>query len=157
MNETKKPSNKYQKVKVDRRVGRQNGRQKESGFRPGLSGNPLGRPRVSDDLRQMRRSSLERAVTLMHKRIHDEAYIDSLKPMEFISMLEVVFDRCGLPKVTREEVEVEAGSELLDTVRLMLEEARKANVIPVVPIPPIQPAVEIPTPCDLPRIPGITE
>ncbi len=74
-------------------------------FKPGVSGNPGGRPKLTEEQKEFRESALSKAVEIMHNKVHDAAYIESLRPQELHGFLELVFDRCGLPRVTKAEVE----------------------------------------------------
>ena len=61
--------------------------------------NPGGRPPLPEEQKILRNKCLAQAVKIMHEKINDEKYMKSLRPSEMQSFIELVFDRCGLPKV----------------------------------------------------------
>ena len=65
----------------------------------GKSLNPGGRPALPEEQKIMRNNCLAQAVKIMHEKVNDEKYMKSLRPSELQSFIELVFDRCGLPKV----------------------------------------------------------
>lgn len=81
-------------------------------FGPNNNANPNGRPKLPEELKGLRTKTLSKAVQILHKKIHDKVYIASLKPADLIHLLEVAFDRCGLPKVTKNELTGSDGKPL---------------------------------------------
>lgn len=98
-------------------------------FKAGVSGNPSGRKALPEELKAMRDASLSKAIEIMHAKVHDENYVENLKPHELTGLLEVVFDRCGLPKVLQADVE-HKGADLVQLIRESLADARAAGIIP---------------------------
>lgn len=86
-------------------------------FRPGVSGNIYGRPKLSPELGEMRGAALSKAVRILHAKIHDVKYIAKLRPSELVALLSLAFDRCGLPKVAHNEIAGPDGEAL--TVRII--------------------------------------
>ena len=106
-------------------------------FPKGVSGNPSGRKPLPPDLKAMRDETLAKAITIMHAKVHDEEYVECLKPGELTDLLGLVFDRCGLPRVTKSEGDAATNNDLANTIREVLAEARKHNVIvPLIPSNP---------------------
>lgn len=73
-------------------------------FLPGMSGNPGGRPKLPEEIRAMKDSALQKAITILHDKVNDPEYMGNLKPDELIRFMETTFDRFGLPKVTKNEM-----------------------------------------------------
>jgi hypothetical protein len=88
-----------------------------------------GRPKLSEEQKRMKYEALNKAVEIMHKKINDIDYIEGLKPGELQDMLELVFDRCGLPKVQKNEITGEDGgpvkTEATNYTKMITERARK--------------------------------
>jgi len=70
----------------------------------------MGRPKLPEDVIQMRRATLLTAVKLLFDKITDTKYMKGLKPREFAYFLEIAFDRCGLPKVMINEILTDPAS-----------------------------------------------
>lgn len=87
-------------------------RDKSGRFIKGTSGNPEGRPRLPDEIREMKEASLQRAIEVLHEKIYNEEYIAGLTPCDLIRFLEAAFDRFGLPKVTKQELTGADGAPL---------------------------------------------
>lgn len=81
-------------------------------FRPGVSGNKFGRPKLTPELSEMRTAALSKAVAILHARIHDARYMAKLRPLELVAFLSMAFDRAGLPRVTRSELAGTDGEAL---------------------------------------------
>ena len=73
-------------------------------FKPGESGNPGGRPKLDPEIKEMKSRILSRAITILDEKLHDEVYVKKLRPMELAQFLALAYDRCGLPKETKNEV-----------------------------------------------------
>jgi hypothetical protein len=73
-------------------------------WKPGQSGNPSGRPKLSPELKALKDASLQRAIEIMHGILHDPAYLKKMKPSDLKAFIAEACDRCGLPKVTKAEL-----------------------------------------------------
>lgn len=82
---------------------RNKGKPRGKPIQPGQVLNPGGRPKLSDEQKSMKLDALNKAIAIMYAKINDKNYIDGLKPNELEAFLALVFDRCGLPKVQRNE------------------------------------------------------
>lgn len=102
-------------------------------FVKGASGNPHGRPALPPEVKQMREECLVTSVRMMHEKLHDKKWMGKLKPHEFMAMIEVAFDRCGLPKGGGEGDG--ATNTLVRDIANALAEARAAGIIPVQILP----------------------
>lgn len=93
-------------------------REKKSGrtwrkWEPGMpSPNPSGRPPLSREMKILKYECLETAVELMHFKLHDPEYVNRLSPTEFVEFINTVFDRCGLPRVTQNNLAGPGGKPL---------------------------------------------
>jgi len=65
----------------------------------------------------MKTEILQRAIEIMHEKIMDEKFMNSLKPSELDKFLETGYDRFGLPKVTVQELNGKDGTPL--TIKLV--------------------------------------
>jgi hypothetical protein len=74
-------------------------------FAGGMIANPLGRPKLPEYLQVMKHGSLANAIEMMYEVTNDKEFMEKLKkkPRDLVAVLEMVFDRCGLPKITRNE------------------------------------------------------
>lgn len=90
------------------------GKPNSTSFKPGCPTNPRGRPKLPEDIKIMKHGSLSAAVKIMYVKINDTRYIAKLRPGELVDLLALVFDRCGLPKVSQIE------GEIVDTKRIVL-------------------------------------
>lgn len=95
-------------------------------FAPGNSANPGGRKPLTPEQKEMKYGILSKALERLHEKINDDAYMNGLKPPEFVDMETLAFDRCGLPRITRNEFEGELNTpqnsvtgELLDRIKNM--------------------------------------
>ena len=73
-------------------------------FKKGSSGNPFGRPKLPSEIKEMKDVSLQKAIQILHDKINDEKYIKALAPNDLLRILEVAFDRFGLPKASKNEI-----------------------------------------------------
>ncbi len=76
-------------------------------FSKGKSPNPGGRPKLPEDVKAMKEASLAKAIEIMHSKVNDSKYVASLRPAELQGLLEIVFDRCGLPKVSKIDADIQ--------------------------------------------------
>src|SRR5258706_14152587 len=81
-------------------------------WRKGQSGNPDGRPKMPEEINEIKRGALQRAIEVLYQNIMDPVYLASLRPDELFKFLEVTFDRFGLPKVSKTEMSGPDGSPI---------------------------------------------
>jgi hypothetical protein len=90
-------------------------------FKKGVSGNPSGRRKLPEELKQIRDSTLERAILLLHDKLHDEIWCKKASDRDLLSYMEAAFDRLGLPKQSNV-----AHSGALD-LELMMDAKNKSH------------------------------
>ena len=93
-------------------------------WKKGVSGNPNGRPKLSPEQHEMRHASLAKAVEILHNKIHNEAYVNALEPSDLLRMIEIIFDRFGLPKVTKSEHEFDGEVTFKHLIAQAIERSR---------------------------------
>ena len=75
---------------------------------------------MTPEVRAMKEQTLDKAVRIMHNKVNDRGYIAKLKPRELTDFLALIFDRCGLPKVTQAELTGENGEPMITRFTLSL-------------------------------------
>lgn len=98
----KKPQNRLKSGRPDNLKGHREATQ----FKPGNCANPGGRPKLPEEIKQMKESTLERAIILFHDKIHNEDWVKNVEDRDFLAYLEAAFDRLGLPKIAKNEHDV---------------------------------------------------
>lgn len=78
-----------------------------SGFQPGQSGNPGGRPKLPEEIKEIKKAVGARAIQLLWDTIQDEEYVKKLKPNEKLALIEAACDRGGFPRSTKLEGDAE--------------------------------------------------
>lgn len=80
----------------------------------------------------MRESTRAKAIKLMAEAIVDENFLAKLKskPPWLIAFLEMVFDRCGVPKMVQVEGGTEGNASLASAVAGAIVGARAAGLLP---------------------------
>jgi hypothetical protein len=73
-------------------------------WKKGQSGNPAGRPKLPAELNEIKRGALQKAIEILSEKMLDPVYVASLRPDELGRLLEITFDRFGLPKVSKTEM-----------------------------------------------------
>jgi len=73
---------------------------------------------LPEDIKRLRSETLAASIVILHAMIHDAKYLGKLRPPELTHLLEVAFDRCGLPRVTQNEVTGADGAPLFMTIRM---------------------------------------
>lgn len=71
-------------------------------FKPGQSGNPKGTPKLPPDVRLLKHEALMAAIIHLHKIMTDKEALERMSKKDFHMLAETIFDRFGLPKVTKE-------------------------------------------------------
>jgi hypothetical protein len=79
----------------------------------GQSGNPGGRPKLPEEIKQLKKESLEKAIEILYGLVNSDEYMARQKTDDKIKLLETVFDRFGLPKVTKTELTGDESGPLL--------------------------------------------
>lgn len=87
-------------------------------WKPGHSGNPGGRPKLPAEIKALKDASLQRAVILLHDKLHNKMFVKKVKPADLIKFIETAFDRFGLPKVTKNEMEGEFKFSQMPAVKI---------------------------------------
>lgn len=85
-------------ITPDSVIDRPNGRDENGRFLPGHVSNPKGGPKLTPYLKGLLESSLSRAVDIMYDMLHDRDLLSKMSNKDKIRLIEIVFDRCGLPK-----------------------------------------------------------
>lgn len=87
-------------------------------WKPGHSGNPSGRPKLPAEIKALKDASLQQAVILLHKKLYSKTFANYAKPADLIKFIETAFDRFGLPKVTKNEMEGEFKFSQMPAVKI---------------------------------------
>lgn len=102
---------------------------KKHWWQPGQSGNPTGPRKLPEEIKRLKTDSLQRAIEILHGLVSDDTYTRTLSPDQLFRMMEIIYDRFGLPKVTRSEmsgpdgqpIETNSHSELSELGKQKLE------------------------------------
>lgn len=73
-------------------------------WKKGQSGNPGGRAKLPSELNIIKNQALQRCVEQLATCVNDPVYMASLSADEVAKFFEIVFDRFGLPKVSKTEM-----------------------------------------------------
>lgn len=93
----------------------------------GVSGNPGGRKKLPEEIKAIKEETLEKAITILADIIKDPKFLEKLSPKEQARMMEIAFDRFGLPKVTESKVELTDNSNIADRMKKAQERLEQAN------------------------------
>jgi hypothetical protein len=94
-------------------------------FGKGNCANPGGRKQLTEEQKEMKNAALGKAIEIMCDRINDVEYVGKLKPIELNYFLTLIFDRCGLPKVTNVQHDIDTPDQngirdvILDKLNLL--------------------------------------
>lgn len=87
-------------------------KEKLTQWKKGQSGNLNGRPKLPKEIHEIKKEALEKAIGILANLVKNQEYIDSMDDNVKIKLLETVFDRFGLPKVTKQEMTGKDGEPL---------------------------------------------
>ena len=90
----------------------------KTAYKKGESGNPIGRPALPPEVKALLYEPLAVAVRIMNEKVNDQKYMGKLRPGELQGMLSLVFDRCGLPKLTQAEISGKDGMAISFTLSM---------------------------------------
>lgn len=81
-------------------------------FQPGQSGNPIGRPKLTDDVREARRLCEEYSPKAMAKLILITETLDDESPLKSQNLIYLINQAAGSPR-QRQEITGEDGKSLI--------------------------------------------
>lgn len=81
-----------------------------------MSGNPGGKKRLPQEIRDLKNAALEQAIIILHNQIQDPVSLVAMGPSNRAKYLEMVFDRFGLPKTVRNEMTGKDGEPIKQQV-----------------------------------------
>jgi hypothetical protein len=98
-----------------------------NGWPKGVSGNPGGRPKLPEEIKEIKEQTLQKAIIILHDIIEDPDFMKKLKPQDQARMIEIAYDRFGLPKVTETKLEVTDNSSIAERMKKAQERLDQSN------------------------------